>query len=209
MLKKDNSILKYEDIFIWKLQIWTKQKLMIMIKKIVLTYGLIAGLIVAAMMAFSFSGSNVDFTNGELIGYATMIIAFSTIFIAIKSHRDKNLDGYINFQKAFKIGLGITLVATLIYVVSWMIISNTIAKDFMTEYYQHSVEKLKASDLSEAQIEAKIAEMDRLTELYKNPIVKIGMTFLEIFPVGFIISLISALILKRKASSPTPIQSNI
>lgn len=82
-----------------------------------------------------------------------------------------------------------------------MVISNTIAEDFMSEYYQQSMEKLKASDLSEAEIDAKIAQMDQFQELYKNPIVKIGITFLEIFPVGFVVSLISALILKRKANS--------
>ena len=167
-------------------------------KKLILTYGLTAGTIILVMLLFTFSGSTLDFKHSEILGYTTMIIAFSTIFFAIKSHRDKNLEGSIQFGKAFKIGLGITLVATVIYIVSWMIMSNTIAKDFMTEYFQHSMEQLKASDLSETQINEKIAEMERFKELYKNPIVKIGMTFLEIFPVGFIVSLISAFILKRK-----------
>lgn len=170
-------------------------------KKLILTYGIIAGAIVSTMMLITFSGSAMDFDYGELIGYTTMIIAFSTIFFAIKSRRDKYLDGTIRFGSAFKIGLGITLVATFIYVLSWMIISNTIAKDFMSDYYQQSVDKLKASNLTETQISEKITEMKHFQELYKNPIVKIGMTFLEIFPVGFIVSLISALILKRKPTS--------
>ena len=167
-------------------------------KKLALTYGIIAGCLVSVMMLFTVSGASIDLKYGELIGYATMILAFSTIFFAIKTHRDKYLEGVIPFRKAFKIGLAITLVATLIYVISWMIISETIAKDFMANYYQQSIEKLKASGLSAVELEEKIADMDHFIELYKNPLVKIGMTFLEIFPVGLIVSLISALILKRK-----------
>jgi len=167
-------------------------------KKLILTYGIIAGIIVSAMLVFTFAGSSLDFEHSELFGYTSMIIAFSTIFIAIKSHRDKVLAGNITFGNAFKIGLAITMVATLVYILSWFIISNTIAKDFMADYFQHSVEQLKASDLSETEITTKIEEMEKFQELYKNPIVKFGMTFLEIFPVGFIVSLISALLLRRK-----------
>lgn len=169
-----------------------------MMKKLILTYGVVAGIVVAAMLVFSFSGIEIGMENGEILGYATMIIALSTIFFAVKSFRDQQENGLITFGKAFKIGLGITLVATAIYIVAWMILSETIAKDFMAEYYQHSVEKLKASNLSEAAMEEKIQEMKNFQELYKNPLVKIGMTFLEIFPVGLVISLISALILKKQ-----------
>ena len=171
-------------------------------KKLILVNGIIAGTIIIAMLLVTFSGSSIS-EYGELLGYATMIIAFSSIFFAIRSHRDKHLNGSIGFGKAFKIGLGITLVATIIYIVAWMIMSNTIAKDFMADYYQQSVEKLQASDLSEEVINQKIAEMDNFQELYKNPLVKIGMTFLEIFPVGLIISLISALILKKTKTTNT------
>ena len=112
-------------------------------RRLMLTYGIIAGIIVSAMLLFSFSGSALNFDHGELLGYATMIIALSTIFFAVRSHRDQHLNGSIEFGQAFKIGLGITLVATTIYIISWMIISNTLAKDFMSEYYQHSVEKVE------------------------------------------------------------------
>ncbi|MEQ9288067.1 MAG: DUF4199 domain-containing protein [Cyclobacteriaceae bacterium] len=168
-------------------------------KKLILTYGTIAGVVVSAMLLITLSGSSRNFENGELIGYASMIIAFATIFVAVKSYRDKSLDGNIGFKQAFSIGLGITLVATAIYILSWMIMSETIASDFMSEYYQYSIEKLKASDLTETEIDEKIAEMEYFKELYKNPMVKIGMTFLEIFPVGLLVSLISAFILKSRA----------
>lgn len=167
-------------------------------KKLILTYGTIAGVVVSAMLLITLSGSSRNFENGELIGYASMIIAFATIFVAVKSYRDKSLDGNIGFKQAFSIGLGITLVATAIYILCWMVMSETIAKDFMSEYFQYSVEKLRTSDLTETEIDEKIAEMEYFKELYKNPMVKIGMTFLEIFPIGLLVSLISAFFLKRK-----------
>ena len=79
-----------------------------------------------------------------------------------------------------------------------MIMSNTIAKDFMANYFQHSVDQINASGLSQTEIDIKVAEMEKFQGLYKNPIVKIGMTFMEIFPVVFIVSLISAFIFKTK-----------
>jgi hypothetical protein len=106
--------------------------------------------------------------------------------------------GTINFGSAFKIGLVITLIATIIYIIGWFIMSNTIASDFMTEYVQKAIEKINTSDLVEAEKLQKIQEMKDFEELYKNPFVKAGMTALEIFPVGFLVSLISAFMLKHK-----------
>lgn len=167
-------------------------------KKLILTYGIIAGIIVSVMMLFSFSGTTEGSEPSELLGYATMVIAFSTIFFAIKIYRDKYLSGTITFGKSFQIGLAITVIASILYVITWMIISNTIAKDFMAEYYQRSIEQIKNSELSPEEILDKIAQAEKFMELYKNPAVKIGITFLEIFPVGLIISLISSIILKKK-----------
>jgi len=167
-------------------------------KKLILTYGTIAAVIIVSMLIFTFTGSPLDFKYSEILGYTTMIIAFSTIFVATHYYKKNTATNHLTFKEAFKIGLGITLVATLFYIIAWMIMSNTIAKDFMADYFQSSVEKLHASGLSQEEIDIKIAEMEKFKELYKNPIIKIGMTFMEIFPVGFIVSLISAFIFKSK-----------
>jgi hypothetical protein len=167
-------------------------------KKVIITFGLISGVIVSGMLVLSFKATESGMANGEIIGYATMIIAFATIFVALKNQRDRSSDGGLTFGAGFKTGLGITLVASFLYIISWLIISETIAKDFMAKYYQQSVEQLQASDLSEDEINAKIDEMKSFQELYKNPIVKIGITFLEIFPVGLLMSVIAALVFKKK-----------
>ena len=168
-------------------------------KKTILTYGIIGGIIVSAMMWLTLGSGKHDFDNGELIGYTTMVVALSTIFFGVKTYRDKHLDGSITFGNAFLMGLYITLVASTMYVASWLVLSATSDQDFMTEYYEHEKAKLESSDLPAAEVEAKLEEMRYFGELYKNPVVKIGFTYLEILPVGLLISLICAGILKRGA----------
>ena len=166
-------------------------------KKLILTYGSLSGIVISAMVLLTFTVFSPNMKYGELIGYSTMIIAFSTIYIGIKSHRDNHLNGNINFGQALKIGVGICLVASFFYITLWLIMSETIAKDFMTNYFQQSIDQIKDSNLSEAEMTVKIDDIKGFQEMYKNPFVKIGMTFLEIFPVGFLISLISAFLLKN------------
>ncbi len=170
-------------------------------KKIVLTLGIIAGIIVSAMLFISFIGGTIDFESGKVVGYLTMIIALSTIFFGIKAYRDKHLNGAIKFGKAFKMGLYISLIASTMYVISWFVIINTSGKNFINDYHKYSVEQLKKTDLSEEEIELKIQEMKDFQELYKNPVVMAGVTYLEILPVGLIITLLSASILRRKKVS--------
>ncbi|MDX1685312.1 MAG: DUF4199 domain-containing protein [Saprospiraceae bacterium] len=167
-------------------------------KKIVLTFGLISGIIVSIMLFITFATELVNWDNGEVIGYTSMIIALSAIFFGIRSYRDKYLGGTINYGKAFLVGLYITIIASTVYVASWMIISNTLAPDFMQEYYDHTESTLRASEMSESDIQVKLEEVRAFQELYKNPWIKIGMTYMEILPIGLLISLISAAILQNR-----------
>jgi len=173
-------------------------------KKTVLTYGIIGGIIVSALMWLTLGSGQHDFDNGMWIGYTTMVVALSTIFFAVKAYRDKSLGGSINFGKAFLMGLYITLIASTMYAGSWMVLSATTDQDFMEQYYAHEKQKLDSSDLPPAEVEAKLQEMRDFQEMYKNPIVKIGFTYMEILPVGLLISLICAGLLARRASDPIP-----
>lgn len=176
-------------------------------QKVVLTFGLIAGGIIAVLSLFLWmvvmgDDGQMNFENGEWIGYTAMIIALSMIYFGTRTFRDKYLAGNISFGKAFQVGIMITLVASVIYVATWMIYYNTseAAHQFPQQYLEHQIEKMKASGMEQAALDAKIEEFRQQMELYKNPIVMIGMTLLEIFPVGLIITLISSFLLKRKPS---------
>ena len=160
--------------------------------------GLISGLIVSGWIVFSCWGGEMDFSGGELAGYLTMTIALSTIFIGIKTYRDDLLDGKINFGKAFKVGLAISLVASTLYVATWMVVSTTLNEDFATQYQEIVVRELEEKGATQEEIDKKVAEYQEFAELYKNPIVKAGVTYMEILPVGLIMSLIGALVFSRK-----------
>lgn len=165
-----------------------------------LKFGGIAGGVMVAMffLTFLIFGDTPDFDTAEWLGYVSMIAAMSTIFIGIKTYRDKQSNGEISFNNAFQVGFYITLVASLIYVIGWMLYYNTIGSDFMQNYTQYHVEKLKSSGQPEAEITAQIDEMKSFQELYKNPFIMIAITFLEIFPIGLLVTLICAVVLRTR-----------
>jgi hypothetical protein len=175
-------------------------------KKTVLIYGLIAGLISTSLfiglMILGKAGHD-DFENGEIYGYTLMILAFSMIFVATKITRDKHNGGEISFGKAFRVGLYITLIASTIYVIVWLIDYYCFIPDFAEKYGAHVIEKLKASGAGQAEIAKQSAEMAKFSEMYKNPFFNAMITYTEILPVGLIVSLISASILKRKKKTET------
>ena len=169
-------------------------------KKIVWVNGIIGGIIVAVMMLISmlwFKNSE-HMEWGMVYGYTSMIIAFSFIFVAIKTYRDKYNNGQISFGKAFTIGLFITLIASTFYVVTWLFCYYNIVPDFAEQYGKSMVKKLAESGASANAIAKKKIEMVQFGEMYKNPLINAMFTYIEIIPVGLIISLIASLILKRK-----------
>src|SRR5579862_4186451 len=121
-------------------------------KKIILVYGLIAGVIVGAMLMITmplYENETLHFENGEWLGYTTMVIALSLVFFGVKSYRDNHLKGSISFWSGIKVGLLITLVASLIYALSWEITYNTMKSDFMKQYNEHAIEKMKKEGATE------------------------------------------------------------
>ena len=169
-------------------------------QKNILIYGLISGLIISALMAVNLSMcvKSGDFEGSMWIGYASMLIAFSMIFVGIKNYRDKYKGGVISFGKAFKVGFFITLIASSIYVVVWLIEERLFFPDFIDRYTANEIKKLQSSGISTTDLASKTKDLEQAKEMYKNPILKILFTYAEILPVGLVVTLISALILKRK-----------
>ncbi|MEO8674836.1 MAG: DUF4199 domain-containing protein [Casimicrobiaceae bacterium] len=178
-------------------------------KKTVLTFGLIAGAFLAATMALTMAFFDRIHDQAGIVGYAigytTMILAFLMVYFGIRSYRDNVNAGTIGFGKAFKVGILITLVASACYVAAWQVIYRTMVPDFMDKYAAAVIEKARAGGASEAVIEAKRKEMAEFAEMYKNPVVNMGMTFVEVFPVGLLMTLGSAWFLsRRKAGAGVP-----
>lgn len=173
-------------------------------KKIVLTFGIISGLICGAMFFIMSPNGEIDFERGQLYGYTSMVLALSTIFFAVKQYRDKYNNGSIKFGKAFLIGLYITLIAGVVYVIAWEIYYTNYGAGFTDQYVEYTRNKLSDEGMSAEAIEAELAPQLEMMETYQNnSLFRWVITFIEIFPVGLLISLISALIfgvfLKKKA----------
>lgn len=174
-------------------------------RRIVIIYGLIAGVIVGAMMMITmplYENGTLSLDNGELLGYSTMVVALSLVFFGVKSYRDNYSGGAITFGQAAKVGLLITLVASLMYAVSWEITYNTMERDFMTLWSEHSEAEMKASGATSAELAEAKASMDSLIVMYRNPFIRFGFTIMEIAPVGIVISLLSAGLLRKKNFLP-------
>jgi amino acid transporter len=175
-------------------------------QKNIIIYGLIAGIVVSVLMLSSVNylshcEGNVDWNTSMLIGYASMLIAFSLVFVGIRNYRDKYNEGVISFGKAFKMGIMMVLIASTIYVVAWLIDYYFFIPDFMEKYSAHMLDELKASGASQVEIDKETQEMASYAPMFKNPFFMAMMTYAEILPVGLIVTLISSFILKRKTAN--------
>ncbi|MFN0187999.1 MAG: DUF4199 domain-containing protein [Bacteroidia bacterium] len=175
-------------------------------KKNIIIYGLIAGIVVSVSMLSSVNylshcEGNVDYNTSMLIGYASMLIAFSMVFVGIRNYRDKYNEGVVSFGKAFKIGITIVFIASTMYVCAWLVDYFFFIPDFMEKYSAHMIDQLKASGANQIEIDQQTKEMESFGKMYQNPFFNAMMTYAEILPVGLIVTLISSLILKRKTAT--------
>jgi hypothetical protein len=175
-------------------------------KKNVIVFGLIAGVIVSTVMAISmvmFSKSGCqNMTSGMIIGFTSMVVAFSFIFVGVKNYRDKQNDGIITFGKAFLMGCLISFIASTLYVVTWAIEFHFFLPEFAQGFETSQIQMIEKSMISQQEMEVAIKKITEDMKLYvSNPFYFTVVTYQEIFPVGVFIALISALILKRKPKS--------
>jgi hypothetical protein len=179
---------------------------------IVLTFGLIAGVILSVMMAVTLPFlDDIGFDKGEILGYTSMVAAFLLIYFGIRQYRDKVAGGQVSFGRAFAVGMSIAAVAALCYDVTWQVIYTKIGDDFGARYQAHQLEKARAAGKTQVEIDAQAAELKRNFALYENRLINFGITFLEPMPVALIVSLVSAGVLSRRrrnglssSSAPAP-----
>jgi len=168
-------------------------------RKIVLSFGLIAGAILSVMMLVTIPFQDqIGFDKGAIIGYTSMVLAFMMVFFGVKSYRDNVAGGSVTFGRAFLVGIGITLIASICYVATWQVIYYKVAPDFMAKYSAYATEQAKASGATEVQLATQKKQMAEFMEMYKNPFVNIAFTFIEPLPVGIVFTLVTAGVLGRK-----------
>lgn len=169
----------------------------------ILTYGLIGGLIAGAALSFStiYMQHHTPESWSMVIGYLMMLVALSTIFIAVKRQRDLDQGGVIKFWPALAMGLGISVIASVIYVIAWEAAQALAHYDFAGDYSRAMIEHAQAKGDAAALAKA-TAEATAFKTQYANPLYRLPMTFVEIFPVGVLVSLISAALLCNSRFMP-------
>lgn len=177
-------------------------------KKIVIVFGLISGFISSSLMLITVplvNNGTINNRNGEILGYTAIFLSFLLVFFGIRSYRE-NAGGTISFGRGFSVGILITLISCLFYVVTWEIVyfQFKFAPDFLDKYNAREIATMRAKGESETTIAAKKKEMETMKEMYNhNLLFNAALTFLEPFPVGLIVTLVSAGILRRRTPAIT------
>lgn len=169
-------------------------------KRNVFIFGLILGTILCVNLVYMvyLCYYNPNFESNDVIGYAALVVIFSLTFFGIRNYRNNELNGAISFGNAFKTGALIVLLASTMYVVVWLFYYYLFVPDFIDKYILHVLKEATRNGASATDLAAKTKEMDSFKEMYKNPVFVILITFAEVLPIGLVVALVSALILKRK-----------
>jgi len=167
-----------------------------------LTYGIISGAIIIAIIILTMVIELPTHLQAEWFGYLVMLTALSMIFVGVKRFRDVERGGVIRFGSALGVGLAIAGVAAIIYVIGWELFLATSGRDFMAEYMAGMADRMRAEGASAALITDKSAELQVMADAYRNPLYRIPITFSEIAPVGILVALVSAAILRNPKVLP-------
>jgi len=166
--------------------------------KYALTYGLLSGLvIIATMLSGILLGGQDSFFSSMWFGYLVMLVALTFIFVGVKRYRDIEHGGVIKFKPALVMGLGIAGVAAVAYIVVWESYLALTDYRFMDDYVAGILRARQAEGASAAAIAQEAASLESMRISYGNPLYRIPITFLEIFPVGLLVALFSASLLRN------------
>lgn len=169
-----------------------------------LIFGGIIGIVVIAFMSVTLFTLGPDSAGtSELAGYATMLAVLSLVFVGIKRFRDVEHGGVITFMRAAGVGIGIAAVAGIFYAISWEGVLLATDFAFIETYGQSQIDAIRAEGLAAAEEAARIAEIEQGMEMYRDPLIRLPITFIEIFPVGLMVALVSALILRNPKVLPS------
>ena len=174
-------------------------------RRLILIYGAIAGTIELALLGLTMGLVADHGALGMALGYLSMFIAMSMVFVGVKQYRDDHLGGVIRFWKALVVGLGIAGIACLFYALGWEIYLAVSGGDFMAEYMASAIREKAASGVSPTELAAFTAEMNDMARIYANPLLRHLITLREIAPVALVFALISALVLRNPRVLPAKV----
>lgn len=170
-------------------------------KKTVLTFGFLSGALSALMLFGTVPFMDrIEFDKGAIVGYTAMVISFLFVYFGVRSYRDNVGGGQLSFGRGLAVGLLITVISCLCYVAAWEVVYFNFMPDFMDKYAAYAIEQLRASGGTQDAIDAMTKQMADFKVMYANPLYNSAVTFLEPTPVGLLVTLISATVLRKKAA---------
>jgi Protein of unknown function (DUF4199) len=172
-------------------------------KKTVLTFGLISGAFSAAMMLITIPfADKIGWEKGEVLGYTGIVLSALMVFFGVRSYRQNTGGGRLTFGRGFAVGILITLISSACYVGTWEIVYFKFMPDFAEKYSAHMVEHARASGASQQKIDETQQKAKQFEKMYHNPVINVAMTFAEVFPIGLVVTLLTAGILRKKEPDP-------
>jgi hypothetical protein len=169
-------------------------------KKTVLTFGLISGAMSAALMLITIPFADaIGWGKGEILGYTGIVLSALMVFFGVRSYRENMGGGRLTFGRGFAVGILITLISSACYVGTWEVVYYKLMPGFAEKYAAHMVERAKASGASQQKIDETERKAKEFKQMYDNPAVNVALTFMEVFPIGVVVTLASAGILRKKA----------
>ncbi len=171
-------------------------------RKTVLTFGLLSGAVSAVMMSATIPFmERIGFDRGMVVGYTSIVISMLFVYFGMRSYRDNVLGGAMTFGTGFKVGITITLISCACYVAAWLVLYYQFIPDFGAAYAAYLVEGVRAGGGSAADIEAMRKQGESMIALLDNPLTNAAVSFTEPFPVGLLVTVISAAVLKKPAAA--------
>ena len=168
-------------------------------KTAVWKYGLLSGLLLAVLLALTVPFEHHTSARfGMAVGYTVMVLSFLIVFVGVKRYRDVECGGTISFGRAFWVGVLMMLISCVCYVAMWEVLVATVEKNFAHDYTASMIRRAQNSGLQGAALEARIAEIRKFEVTYSNPVYRMGMTLLEPLPVGIVMALVTAGVLRRR-----------
>lgn len=170
--------------------------------RMIIIYGVIAGVTVALLMRVAMTLFPEGGTAGVVAGFSSMIVSLTFVFIGVKRYRDVELAGVIGFGKALAVGFGIAAIATIFYVGSWELYLYFTNYTFMDEYTRMALDQAQQAGKSASEVAALAKEMAGFKQLYANPLSRMAVTAMEISPVALLMPVISAALLRNSGFMP-------
>ena len=167
-------------------------------KKTVIRYGIFASLLMVLLSAIDFFvlAKMASLAVQELAGYLTMLLSMVFVFIGIRYYRDHVNGGILSFWQGVKIGLLIVLLPSLCFGLFDILYTKVIHPGWMNEYYAKYLERIKTSTPPD-QLDAMIKKVTAEKEMFSNPLLQFLLMSLTVFIIGFIVTIISAITLRR------------